>query len=590
MDYHLAIVGGGLTGAAMLFQFVKKLKTVKQSGARNFPEMRIAVIEKGDEFGPGHPYSDTIAKPYHLTNMAIDAMTIAIDDPEDLYRWIDENRRELRAWFSEKMEREGKRSEADLFSDLSRNCPRIVVGKYLKERFAETISEARKEGVSVDLFPAHEVLDAADLGERVRIDLKNLDTRSPRSIHADRMVLATGHWSSRPGFDFEGSSNYFSSPWPADELLKNIHGDRRAAILGTSLSAIDAALTLASAGEFVRCDDGSLDYIPPENPIHILLCSRRGLLPKPHGKRSDYRNRFLTPENMDRLIARGKGNISLQESFQLLDSELRSIYGHSIEWKTVMNPEGGPSDILEHDLSMAKNGDLPDGSVGWCTVLRQAFVDDLFTVFWKFYGSLSPENKVRMGAEFASLLRIYGGPTPILNMERLWALMKSGVLEVVTLGREYTISRYEQTGDFEIAYTDPNGQTRRDSCQYLINCTGLGHKYAENPSPLARSLIRSGQVLLESEPLPENPNAPRNGVDLGAGGSRNASPATYESGGVKVDPDTLQIINRDANGNETRSGAMFAVGLMIGFPFWSARISAHLTKRVADVLIDQLNS
>ncbi len=35
---------------------------------------------------------------------------------------------------------------------------------------------------------------------------------------------------------------------------------------------------------------------------------------------------------------------------------------------------------------------------------------------------------------------------------------------------------------------------------------------------------------------------------------------------------------------------MFAVGLMIGFPFWSARISAHLTRRVADVLIEQLQS
>ncbi len=50
---------------------------------------------------------------------------------------------------------------------------RIVVGKYLKERFAETISGAREAGVNVDLFAAHEVLDAADLGEMVRIDLKN---------------------------------------------------------------------------------------------------------------------------------------------------------------------------------------------------------------------------------------------------------------------------------------------------------------------------------------------------------------------------------------------------------------------------------
>ncbi len=108
--------------------------------------------------------------------MAIDAMAIAIGDPEDLHRSIDENRRELRAWFSQKMEREGIKSETDLFSDLSRTRPRIVVGKYLKERFGETLSDARDADVSVDLLPGHEVMDVEDLGESVRIDVKNLDT------------------------------------------------------------------------------------------------------------------------------------------------------------------------------------------------------------------------------------------------------------------------------------------------------------------------------------------------------------------------------------------------------------------------------
>ncbi|MCP4692315.1 MAG: hypothetical protein GY859_29995 [Desulfobacterales bacterium] len=311
-------------------------------------------------------------------------------------------------------------------------------------------------------------------------------------------------------------------------------------------------------------------------------------MPKPHGKRGDYKNRFLTPENMDKLIARFKGNVPLKESFALLDNELRSIYGRPVDWKAIMNPEGGSAEMLQRDIAIAKNGDLPDGSVGWSTVLQQAFVDDLFTLFWKFHESLSPENKVRMGAEFASIIRIYGGPTPVFNLERLWALMKSGVLEVLTLGRRYSISRREQTGDFAIAYTDPTGQARRAACRHLINCTGLGHKYAENPTPLARNLLRSGQVLLDSEPFAKNPNGSPNQTEIGAAGSRGASPPTYESGGVKVDPDTLRIIHLDADGNETRSRAMFAVGLMIGFPFWSARISAHLTRRVADVLIDQL--
>ena len=88
----------------------------------------------------------------------------------------------------------------------------------------------------------------------------------------DHVVMATGHnWPDRT----EVKPGYFISPWPAGDL-KTIK-PAPVGILGTSLSAIDALMTVSTAhGVFYRDAAGQLQYAPSAGAQPPVHGSRRG--------------------------------------------------------------------------------------------------------------------------------------------------------------------------------------------------------------------------------------------------------------------------------------------------------------------------
>ena len=237
-------------------------------------------------------------------------MGILHGKPGDFQDWVLENSDSFRScfpWYCV------KNSGPDAGEQACNHYPRAVMGEYLKTRFQEVIQLARELGLAVSLYPGTEVVDLKLNGNRICLSIKTLDTGDVFERDADRVLLATGHW-----FEKDDRNNYFTSPWPAEKLLRSIPQGARVAVLGTSLSAIEALLTLTSEGEFIRSRSGELVFATSENPRRFCLYSRRGLLPKVRGKMGTRRNKFLNRENLDRLLSENCGNLTLDAIFNLV--------------------------------------------------------------------------------------------------------------------------------------------------------------------------------------------------------------------------------------------------------------------------------
>lgn len=219
---HVAIVGAGASGTIQALHLLRR-------GVG-----RITLIERERRPGRGTAYGTT--RPEHLLNVPARRMIVWPEDPDQFARW----------W----TERGGGPEDF---------APRMRFGDYLCGLLAEA-----GDRVATVAGEAVAVTAGARGGETVAL-------AGGGAVAADAVVLALGNLRPAPiaGIDparLDGL--YLEDPWfgdPADGL-----GDGDAVLLiGTGLTAIDAALTLDARGFRGR----------------ILALSRRGLVPRASLKR-----------------------------------------------------------------------------------------------------------------------------------------------------------------------------------------------------------------------------------------------------------------------------------------------------------------
>jgi uncharacterized NAD(P)/FAD-binding protein YdhS len=531
------------------------------------------VFEKQDVFGPGFPHSEKNAMPFHLINMCAQDMGIIADKPEDFQNWADNHQKVIQ----NKINSNAFFNGSDLLKDHCEYYPRSVMGEYLKSRFEESIRKARQLGLQLDLYPRCEVIDLLEGSSRVRLTVKNLNSGKRFSTDADRVLIATGHW-----FEREGQDHYFPSPWPAKNLTTGIPQGESVAIIGTSLSALDAALALAADGEFVRDDHGGLVYLPSSNPRKIRLYSRQGLLPKIRGKMGEYKNKFLTLENVERLTIENDGILHLNTLFQLLESDLVAAYGHPIDWAKILSPPGSPVELLRGYLVDAKRGDGTNGALLWQTVLNQTF-----PLVRRLYTNLPTEDRERFDKKYNTLFFSYASPMPLINGEELMALMESGTVHVVKLGNDYQIVKDDSRGCYDFVYKNHLGVQKRDSYNYVIDARGQEKSFETNTSELAQNLLRSGTVQIEELPYFDHRKA-HNGE---SNDDHEKQFRTYRTGSVWIDPETHHVLRKGSTGNKTVSDRIYAVGAMTRGQIIDASMAyagAVSTAKIAEELTDLL--
>lgn len=212
-----AVIGGGLSGALQAIHLLRE-----GSG-------RVVLIERARTPGRGVAYGTD--RPEHLLNVPARRMSAFPDDPDHFVRWY--------------------RERGGTAEDFA---PRMLFGDYVV-------------GLLRDAGPDLEIVR----GEAVDIDDGAVLLGDGRQIEAETVVLAPGNLppATPRGIDPERlGALWIADPW-AGPIADGLGSDDTVLLVGTGLTAVDAALTLEANGFGGR----------------ILALSRRGLAPRAHGAR-----------------------------------------------------------------------------------------------------------------------------------------------------------------------------------------------------------------------------------------------------------------------------------------------------------------
>jgi uncharacterized NAD(P)/FAD-binding protein YdhS len=220
---HVAIIGGGYSGTLQAIQLLRRGATV-------------TLVERAKRVGRGIAYSTPHDD--HLLNVAARRMSAFPDEPSHFSDWL---------------AKRGLSGSEDFVQ-------RKLYGAYLEELIGVASAEAGDRLQIVD----GEAVDAVSSGGGEIICLAD-GTR----IGADEAILALGNLEPdvAPGIapELRAEGIYVANPWASD-IAAGIGDADTVLLIGTGLTAIDAALILDSSGFRGR----------------ILAISRRGLVPRAH--------------------------------------------------------------------------------------------------------------------------------------------------------------------------------------------------------------------------------------------------------------------------------------------------------------------
>jgi len=219
---RVAVIGGGASGLLAALHLLKA------------GQNKVTLIERAHRPGRGVAYSTR--RPEHLLNVPARRMSAFADAPDH-----------FAAWYAAK-------GYTALGGSAEGFAPRMVYGDYLEELLAG--AGDRIETVA---------------GDAVAVTDAGVALADGRRIAADAAILALGNFrpaTPRP-LDPEALGRlYLADPWAAD-VAEGLGAGDVILLLGTGLTAVDAALTLDASGFAGR----------------ILALSRRGLAPRGHGPR-----------------------------------------------------------------------------------------------------------------------------------------------------------------------------------------------------------------------------------------------------------------------------------------------------------------
>ena len=225
-EHRVLIVGGGAAGVLLA---VALLEAAAAAGA---DPVAVTLVERRAEVGPGLAYSTTSSQ--HLLNNTAGCMSGVSGDPDHFVRW-------LRA--------RGHDAGGDDY------VPRRWYGDYLTDLLA---AAHVPDGSGLEVVHG-EAIDLVEHAAGVTLALGD-----GRTLRADRAVLAVGNPPPhRRTTDL--ADVVVNDPW-APDALDGIGPASRVLLVGTGLTMVDVALTLARG----------------ESAPAMTAASRHGLLPRRH--------------------------------------------------------------------------------------------------------------------------------------------------------------------------------------------------------------------------------------------------------------------------------------------------------------------
>ncbi len=469
---EIAIVGTGPTGIYTLLSLLES-KT----------PLAITLFEKASLAGVGMPYRESGNSKLMLANIA----SIEIPPITSTYlQWL--HRQDVVF-----LERFGVNKET---LHERQFLPRILLGQYFKDQFLELVEYGAERGFQINVYKSCEVTDLQATAEGVKLWAEGIN--GARLF--DFVVIATGHvWPD----DEKATQHYFPSPWSG--LLETSVPACKVGIMGTSLSAIDAAMAVLSQhGEFAEHADNKLHFelAPASRELSITLMSRSGILPE-----ADFYCPIpyeplvvATQQAIENEIALGSEGL-LDRIFQLVAKEieladpawskrvsLETLDADSFSCAYFKDRERYDSFRWAHyNLAEVERNRQRKRTVAWrYAILRlheavqeivphlddpdwQRFMSGLCKVFIDNYAAIPPE-----------------------SIRRLLALRDAGVIDILALGHDYSMDLQEERTVILSCGTS-------HTFDVFIDARGQRPLHTKDlPFPRLRE-----QLILEGEDIPE---------------------------------------------------------------------------------------
>lgn len=418
---NIAIIGSGPTG-------IYTLKRLIESDV----QLSITVYEASADPGMGTPYHPRANDRAMLANIA------SIELPpvcETLSAW-------LRRQPPSRLEMMGVRPENIGEREF---YPRIALGAYFQDQFTSLLKKATGKGHVVDVRAGHRVLDVKLEKDSIRVDVRRQDDTAEQTSF-DHVVMATGHdWPDKT----ETKPGYFVSPWPAANL--DTIADVSVGVLGTSLSGIDAVVSVATShGSFMLDDTMTVQYYSAAGPdFHITMMSRKGLLPEadffcpiPYESLT-----IFTEAEVDRLIADKPGRL-LDELFELFRQQLYASdpeYAEKIGLgmatvETISRAYFAERDSYDPFTWAALNlGEAKANKASKTTVAWRYAILRMHEIVLKAVPKFNDADLKRFHQHFKTLFVDDYATVPHQSIERLLALHRAGRLSVLKLGSDYSL-------------------------------------------------------------------------------------------------------------------------------------------------------
>lgn len=494
MSSKIAIIGSGPTG----------IYTLKGLIGEHAP-LEITIFEREDMPGKGMPYQPHINDRAMLSNIA------SIEIPpicESLTAWL---RRQSDDMLQEFGIARDAIAERTFYT-------RVVLGEYLQAQFFGLVQQGRENGHRIVVKAAHRVSDIALMRDAIELTVETPAGDYEKAVF-DHVVLATGHdWpeatETRPG--------YFVSPWPAP-ALKSIPASK-VGILGTSLSGIDALITVATAhGGFLLDDHGDLQYQPHADTegFHATMMSRKGILPEADFYcEIPYRPLvFCTEETIERLIATHEHGLLdaifelFRQELALADPDYAARIGLSMLSVETLAPAyfherqtADPFAFAARNLAEAEMNQQRRYTVEWrYAILR------MHEVIAKAIPHLDAADLERFHRHFKTVFVDDYATVPHDSIRRLLALHRAGKLEVRAIGDDAEIDNESvqrgavvrfagQELRFD-AFIDATGQSSlsaRDLPFPTLVGQGVVSAASTRGSLMADEMVRTGGVDLDA--------------------------------------------------------------------------------------------
>lgn len=199
---HIAIIGMGISGSAILTAYVKELAN------KQHHNVRIDCYDISESFGRGLPFRDDSS--YALVNTRTSDITYDYEQPGEYEDWLI--------------------NEANIEGEIPEYTSRALFGEYLRNRTMTQIQ-------SLDATIHYETIEDINwLSETQQWELIS-DTAQSRQY--DRVHLCCGTLPVHDPYNLTGHSQYISSPYPLNNLTNEISIKNRVVVIGTSLTAVD---------------------------------------------------------------------------------------------------------------------------------------------------------------------------------------------------------------------------------------------------------------------------------------------------------------------------------------------------------------